>query len=100
MDCSGFTQAVYRLSGIAIPRDASQQAALGREVAFTDRQAGDLAFFVNANGKVHHVGLVLANGALRHAHGHVHDCTLTPAGVVSRYTQLQTHSLLYLKRIV
>lgn len=100
IDCSGFTQAVYSQAGIQLPRDASQQATCGREVPYEERKEGDLAFFVNPSGKVHHVGLVMADGSLRHAHGHVHDDSLTPQGIVSRYTHLQTHTLLYLKRIV
>ena len=43
LDCSGFVQQVYRLNGVALPRDADQQAMLGTRV--DDAQAGDLLFF-------------------------------------------------------
>jgi gamma-D-glutamyl-L-lysine dipeptidyl-peptidase len=100
IDCSGFTQMVYRICGMNLPRDAWQQAQHGTEVAFADRRAGDLAFFHNASGKVHHVGLVLPNGDIRHASGHVHDARLTEAGIMGNYTGTQTHILCNIKRIV
>ena len=43
LDCSGFVQQVYRLNGVALPRDADQQATLGRRVE--EARAGDLMFF-------------------------------------------------------
>lgn len=43
IDCSGFTQQVYRLNGVALPRDADQQALAGR--AIDAALAGDLLFF-------------------------------------------------------
>ena len=43
LDCSGFVQQVYRLNGVALPRDADQQAMLGRKVE--EARAGDLMFF-------------------------------------------------------
>jgi len=43
IDCSGLTQQVYRLNGVALPRDADQQALAGRSVEAA--RAGDLFFF-------------------------------------------------------
>jgi gamma-D-glutamyl-L-lysine dipeptidyl-peptidase len=43
LDCSGLVQQVYRLNGVALPRDADQQAMLGRRVE--EARAGDLMFF-------------------------------------------------------
>lgn len=100
IDCSGFTQMVYLLCGCTLPRDASQQVALGKEVAFENRAAGDLAFFVNKSGNIHHVGLVLPDGNVRHASGHVHDSPLVPEGIIGKYTGKQTHTLCNIKRIV
>lgn len=99
IDCSGFTQMVYGLAGKKIPRDASQQVEVGREVGFGDAMAGDLAFFKNAAGRVHHVGLVLGDGQIRHAHGNVHDDWLRENGIVSKATENETHRLCSIKRI-
>ena len=46
IDCSGFTQMVYRLQGVELPRDAYQQAEVGNTLSFIEEsEAGDLAFF-------------------------------------------------------
>ena len=48
IDCSGLTQMVYRLQGINLPRDAYQQAEIGKTITKLDNsEAGDLAFFEN-----------------------------------------------------
>lgn len=100
IDCSGFIQMVHRICGIALPRNARQQVHLGEEVAYVDRKAGDLAFFSNSEGKVNHVGLILPDGNVRHASGHVHDALLTLEGIVGKYTGKRTHTLYNIKRIV
>ncbi len=100
IDCSGLTQVVMAMAGHQLPRDSKDQAECGVEVPFEARAAGDLAFFTNASGKVHHVGIVLEDGNIRHASGHVHDAVLTADGIVGKYTGLQTHIFSRIKRIV
>lgn len=100
IDCSGLTQMVFAMAGKQLPRDAKDQALLGTEVAFAERTSGDLAFFMNATGKVHHVGIILPDGNIRHASGHVHDSELLQDGIVGKYTGQQTHRLCSIKRIV
>jgi gamma-D-glutamyl-L-lysine dipeptidyl-peptidase len=57
-DCSGFTSSVFRVLGVAIPRDAGPQSTFGRAVRRrSSLRAGDLVFFRNAEGDVHHVGI-------------------------------------------
>ena len=63
MDCSGFVQQVYRLNGVALPRDADQQAVLGRRVE--EARAGDLLFF--GAGQVTHVALATSRSEFIHA---------------------------------
>ena len=47
IDCSGFTQMVYRLQGVELPRDAYQQAEVGNTLSFIEEsEAGDLAFLI------------------------------------------------------
>ncbi|NJO03462.1 MAG: C40 family peptidase [Bacteroidia bacterium] len=36
VDCSGFTQMVYKMNGISIPRDSYQQAEKGKEITLAD----------------------------------------------------------------
>ena len=47
IDCSGFTQLIFRSLFINLPRDAYQQEELGQNVSFNDREPMDLAFFNN-----------------------------------------------------
>lgn len=82
IDCSGLMQVVHRLYDINLPRDAYQQAEVGMTVAFEDRQAGDLAFFVNTSGKIHHVGMLLSENEIIHASGFVRIDELTREGIV------------------
>ena len=64
LDCSGFSQLVYRLNGIALDRDADQQAMEGRPVGGTPR-AGDLLFF--GDERVTHVAIATAEREFLHA---------------------------------
>jgi cell wall-associated NlpC family hydrolase len=63
LDCSGFVQQVYRLNGVALPRDADQQAMLGRKVE--KARAGDLMFF--GADTVTHVALATSATEFIHA---------------------------------
>lgn len=67
-DCSGMVQTVFGLHGIALPRDAWQQAECGRGAGALERlAAGDLPFFSDrADGRITHVGIAL--GGLRMVH--------------------------------
>ena len=60
IDCSGFTQIVFKIMGKSLPRDASQQAVLGEKItSLAQTQCGDLAFFQNKDGRITHTGLIL-----------------------------------------
>ena len=61
-DCSGLAQALYRVLGVALPRDADQQLAAGEPVRGR-LQAGDLLFFGDPTStdpsRVRHVAIAL-----------------------------------------
>lgn len=61
LDCSGFTQLVYRAHGCLLPRDSDQQFADGRlaGVPRSKVAAGDLVFFGPAESSITHVGIAL-----------------------------------------
>ena len=68
VDCSGFTELVYGAYGVTIPRDASDQATVGTEVATRGAlRAGDLIFFRDSAGSIHHVRLSVGDGKMIHA---------------------------------
>jgi len=57
-DCSGLTQAAYKVAGVALPRVAQDQFDAGPRLGpGTVLQAGDLVFFGGGSGDVSHVGL-------------------------------------------
>ena len=101
IDCSGFTQNVFKISGYRLNRDASQQVDQGKLVPhLTDACPGDLAFFSNENGKITHVGIILEDHQLIHASGKVRIDKLTEEGIIhSEHGQL-THKLHSIKRIL
>ena len=98
IDCSGFTQLIYRLNDIKLPRDAYQQEEIGQPIHFDEKKMGDLAFFSNENGKVIHVGLVAGNNQIIHASGFVRKDVLKPDGIYSSLNGLKTHNLHSIKR--
>ncbi len=101
VDCSGFSQMVFRISGYPLLRDASQQAGQGKAVpAFNDGMAGDLAFFKNDDDRITHTGLVLPDGKIIHASGRVRVDRLTAEGIVHSETGELTHTFSHLRRIL
>ncbi len=71
LDCSGLVGVSWATAGVQLPRDASQQALVGRLVAtpwFTDAlQPGDNLFFIDDNGKVWHTGISLGGSRFIHS---------------------------------
>jgi gamma-D-glutamyl-L-lysine dipeptidyl-peptidase len=58
MDCSGLMWALYRRFGYVIPRDATDQHALGEPVPLDAIEPGDLMFFRKPDTRfIYHVGL-------------------------------------------
>lgn len=101
IDCSGFVQTVYKLNGIQLKRDASQQAEQGETVDFlTSATLGDLAFFDNEEGKITHVGLMLNNHEIIHSAGKVHIDPIDDQGIYSVELGRYTHKLRIIKRFV
>lgn len=101
IDCSGFTQMVFKICGYSLLRDAKQQAIQGKAVRnLTDAKPGDLAFFKNAEDTIVHVGIVYANAQIIHASGRVRIDTLTEQGIVHTETGTVTHQLSHLRRIL
>lgn len=98
IDCSGFVQVVYKMSGIRLKRDASQQAEYGEPLSFVEEaRPGDLAFFDNAEGKITHVGIVLSNQEIIHASGKVRIDKLDHQGIYNAERKAYTHRLRVLK---
>lgn len=101
VDCSGFTQLVYKIHEIKLPRDASQQVNVGESLSFVgESRAGDLAFFENPEGKIVHVGIMLENQRIIHASGKVRIDTLDSTGIFNKELNKHTHKLRVIKSVV
>ncbi len=78
-DCSGFTRTVFQANGIDLPRDAFQQAKIGREIlpdsTFSNILPGDLLFF-GTKERITHVGISLGAMDFIHQSGRVHVSSL------------------------
>ncbi|MDG1715439.1 C40 family peptidase [Lacinutrix sp.] len=101
IDCSGFTQMVYKLNGYKLLRDASQQATQGEALSFIEEsEPGDLAFFDNAEGNIVHVGIIMKDNYIIHAHGKVRIDRLDHSGIYNVDKCMHTHKLRVIKKIV
>jgi len=98
IDCSGFTQIIYKIHGIKIPRDTYQQAEMGDALTFIEEaKPGDLAFFENKEGRIHHVGIILADQKIIHAHGKVRIDSLDTSGIFNKDQNKHTHKLRFIR---
>ena len=101
IDCSGFTQMVYKLNGYHLLRDASQQAGQGDALSFIEEsEPGDLAFFDNDEGKIIHVGIMMENNYIIHASGKVRIDRLDHLGIYNAEQNRHTHRLRVIKKII
>lgn len=66
VDCSGFTQQVYKNFGVSLQRNSSSQyASNGYAVSKSDLKPGDLVFY--GYGSVSHVAIYVGNSQVIHA---------------------------------
>ena len=116
MDCSGFTKTAYFLNGVIIPRDASQQALVGKSVDILDGdslnvakslrnlQPGDLLFFSAAKargisgGRVTHTAIYMGNGEFIQAAGMIRINSLVPG--TANYDRSQAHTIVSARNIL
>lgn len=95
-DCSGFTQNVFYAQGFQLPRDARQQALIGKDVSIYEAKPGDL-FFFGEGEKVKHVGICIGGMEFIHQGGKVDIHSLDPNS--SRFNQYRADTFLFVKRI-
>ncbi len=100
IDCSGFTQSVYKFLNIYLPRDSWQQAELGDTVDHLHgTNCGDLCFFENEEGRITHVGLLINNHEIIHSSGKVRIDKIDNVGIINSDTgQQRTHKIKLIKR--
>lgn len=101
VDCSGFTQVVYQIHGVFLPRDAYQQATCGMVIhMINEARRGDLAFFEDENQQIVHTGICLENGKIIHASGFVRIDSLDHHGIYNHEKIQYTHRLRLIRRVI
>jgi gamma-D-glutamyl-L-lysine dipeptidyl-peptidase len=101
IDCSGFTQMVFRLAGYTLLRDAAQQSGQGKKVNDLDSALpGDLAFFESKDKAISHVGMVLEENRIIHCSAHVRVDYLMEEGILQSESKVYTHTLHSIRRIL
>jgi gamma-D-glutamyl-L-lysine dipeptidyl-peptidase len=101
IDCSGFTQLIYKIHGIPIRRNSWQQAEAGVNVDFIDEsEPGDLVFFDNDQGDITHVGMILTKGLVIHGSGRVRIDRIDHQGIFKPEKNGYSHKLRLIRRVV
>ncbi|MDV6373979.1 peptidoglycan endopeptidase [Deinococcus arenicola] len=70
LDCSSFTQSVFRNMGINLPRTTGGQWNSGRAVSRRDLRSGDLVFFNTMGRTASHVGVYVGDGMMANANSY------------------------------
>jgi hypothetical protein len=101
IDCSGFSQIIYKMVGVAIPRDTANQVHCGKALSFLEEaKPGDLAFFDNEEGQIIHVGIIWEKNKIIHASGKVRIDNVDQFGIFNVDTKRYTHQMRVMKRII
>lgn len=103
IDCSGLSKLYYSFLNIALPHGADAQITFGTVVDFVvEARLGDLAFFVNEENQVNHVGILLSPHEILHAsevNGYVAIDSFDQEGIINKITGKRTHQLRVIKRL-
>lgn len=66
-DCSSYTQHVFNMMGIWLPRTSAAQASMGDKVDKAYLSVGDLVFFRTGGSGISHVGIYAGGGQMLNA---------------------------------
>jgi cell wall-associated NlpC family hydrolase len=101
IDCSGLVQVLYKMVGVALKRDAYQQAEEGHTLSFVEEaELGDLAFFDNEEGHIIHVGMLVGPNSIIHASGKVRIDKLDHQGIFNVDTGKYSHKLRLIRKVL
>ena len=79
----------------------SEQATKGEVLSFVEEcEPGDLAFFDNEDGVITHVGIIMNNNYIIHAHGYVRIDRLDQTGIFNTDMGTYTHKLRVIKKML
>ena len=101
VDSTGLVQILFKMLGIAMPRDAYLQARKGENIDFYEQATiGDLVFFQDKNGHINHVGIICEKDRILHTHGKVRIDKIDHFGIFNTELKKYTHKLRVIKRIL
>lgn len=101
IDAAAMVQLVYKVNGLKLSRWANQQSECGEPYTFLEEtQLGDLAFFENKEGEIHHVGIMLDAQTVIHVSGKVRIDSLDSSGIFNKDLGKHTHKLRFIKTVL
>ncbi len=77
IDCSGFTQNVFKKQGKKIPRTSNKQASCGVHISKKNLRVGDLVFFSDSRRSIGHVGIYIGKRKFIHASSGARKVTIS-----------------------
>jgi len=99
-DCSGLVQTVFKIHGVALPRDARMQVTKGITVNFfSEAEPGDMLFFSGDYDEISHTGILVDRETVIHASGMVRSDRIDHQGIWSEEAGRYTHMLRLIKRM-
>lgn len=101
IDSTGLIQILFKMIGVAMPRDAYLQARKGENIDFYEQVAiGDLVFFQDKNGHINHVGIICEKDKILHTYGKVRIDKIDHFGIFNTELKKYTHRLRVIKRVL
>jgi len=101
IDSAGYIQMLAKIFNVRMPRMIVDQVHIGDPIDFVEQaRLGDIAFFENKHGEIHHAGFVLTGGLIIHAFGSVRIDKFDHQGIYNKALKKYTHHLRLIKRII
>ncbi len=101
VDCSGFTNLVFRFNGIDLPRDANMQVQMGKQIDidsnYSNLETGDLIFFGPNSERITHVAIYVGDKKFIHSDGIVRINSFNPND--KSYSEYRTKHLQAVRRV-
>lgn len=101
VDNIGLCGLFYRHFGIEIPKDIPSILQLGKTIDFVSEiKGGDLAFFIDDDGNVNHIGIVISDEEVLHVVEKVRIDSIDNEGIFNHDLEQTTHKLRIVKRLI
>ncbi len=101
VDNIGLCGLFYRHFGIEIPKDIPSILQLGTTIDFVSEiKGGDLAFFIDDDGNLNHIGIVISDEEVLHVVEKVRIDSIDNEGIFNHDLEQTTHKLRIVKRLI